>query len=99
MPKYHPIDVRYKGPSTAYRGSAKQHTSSFKKVVKPSKTTKSEPAAAPSPWDGAKDKPQQQAASSDKAGSTPKDTTGKPISVKSIYAIVLGIIFLSLFLR
>lgn len=24
MSKYHPIDVRYKGPSTAYRGSAKR---------------------------------------------------------------------------
>lgn len=24
MSKYHPIDVRYKGPSTAYRGSARR---------------------------------------------------------------------------
>ncbi|KQB98289.1 hypothetical protein AL073_05280 [Loktanella sp. 1ANDIMAR09] len=24
MTKYHPIDVRYKGPSTAYRGSARR---------------------------------------------------------------------------
>jgi hypothetical protein len=27
MPDYHPIDVRYKGPSTAYRGSAKARAS------------------------------------------------------------------------
>ncbi|MEM8536809.1 MAG: hypothetical protein AAGF56_02995 [Pseudomonadota bacterium] len=24
MPDYHPLDVRYKGPSTAYRGSARR---------------------------------------------------------------------------
>lgn len=58
MADYHPIDVRYKGPSTAYRGSAKRND-----TVKPasdratpgkSMVQKATAGAEASPWGGAK---------------------------------------------
>jgi hypothetical protein len=55
MTKHHPIDVRYKGPSTAYRGSAKQpHTASL--PTQKTSLHKATPAATQisdqsSPWD------------------------------------------------
>ena len=41
MSKYHPIDVRYKGPSTAYRGSTHR---------KKNFEQRAEPARADGPW-------------------------------------------------
>ncbi|MDX8349632.1 hypothetical protein SLH49_16730 [Cognatiyoonia sp. IB215446] len=60
MPKYHPIDVRYKGPSTAYTGSAKKKLKSKPRPVSDITTPKKSPApvqrAASSrptnPWGG-----------------------------------------------
>ncbi len=57
MSKFHPLDVRYKGPSTAYRGSA--HRKRFAVAdaasaqVKPDRPVPSRTnttATAPSPW-------------------------------------------------
>ncbi|MDB4111981.1 hypothetical protein N9571_05455 [Yoonia sp.] len=99
MSKYHPIDVRYKGPSTAYRGSAKQQKSTFTAVAKASTTAKS----SPSPWDGAKTTVPEPAtpapAPSGTKASASKEATRSPITLKNIYLVLAGIIFLSLFLR
>jgi len=97
MSKYHPIDVRYKGPSTAYRGSAKQQKSTFTAVAKASQTAKS----SPSPWGGAKTtapEPATPSPSGTKASAS-KEATRSPITLKNIYLVLAGIIFLSLFLR
>jgi hypothetical protein len=105
MPKYHPIDVRYKGPSTAYRGSAKQHKSSFQPTAKASSAEKHQSAASPSPWSNMKEKQQGRAippvapTSSNARASTSKSTANGPITAKSIYMIIAGIFLLSLFLR
>jgi hypothetical protein len=106
MPKYHPIDVRYKGPSTAYRGSAKQHKSSFQPTAKASSANeKHHSAASPSPWSNMKEKRQGPAtppvalSSYNARASTSKSTANGPITAKSIYMIIAGIFLLSLFLR
>ncbi|MDX8352243.1 hypothetical protein [Cognatiyoonia sp. IB215182] len=58
MPKYHPIDVRYKGPSTAYTGSSKKKSNSTPASNIAAPKTPSTPVqrAAPSkptnPWGG-----------------------------------------------
>ena len=62
MADYHPLDVRYKGPSTAYRGSAakKADAPDLPKRTKhkpppiPKTTTAPQPAmpAKPGPWGG-----------------------------------------------
>ena len=60
MREYHPIDVRYKGPSTAYRGSAAarklRETATASKAVPAPKATPrpapAQPAQTPSPWRG-----------------------------------------------
>ncbi len=58
MTKYHPIDVRYKGPSTAYRGSSKRPSGTMTSLR--DETSKQPAKANPathagkqhSPWDG-----------------------------------------------
>jgi len=49
MADYHPIDVRYKGPSTAYRGSAKRNdTVKPRRDTPPQKAPATRQAASPS---------------------------------------------------
>lgn len=56
MANYHPIDVRYKGPSTAYTGSANKRQLDTPKVqpdrqpAKVRQQTKATPPAGPNPW-------------------------------------------------
>jgi hypothetical protein len=57
MSKYHPIDVRYKGPSTAYRGSVKRPSFSQQGQTKAADNTKLVTTAVKSPWRGTAGKP------------------------------------------
>lgn len=88
--KYHPLDVRYKGPSTAYRGSAKW--------AKPARNSDTPAPADKSPWE-AKTRPDANKmtltapAVSNKSRDTPqpKQTRGPVFWI--IAAILFYIIF------
>ena len=104
MKKYHPIDVRYTGPSTAYRGSANRKPSSFHKVVKAptAKTTKS---SAASPWEnsvtGADSRQTTTPSSAPSKTAKPANNkeTGAAKPIKNGYLIILAIIVLIAIMR
>ena len=102
MPNYHPVDVRYKGPSTAYRGSATaRKLRETSPVARPAKS-KATPAPAqaeanaPSPWRGnAAAQVRQIVRETASAAPKPMDALGGLFSVyRSIKRVYLGFILM-----
>ncbi len=97
MPDYHPIDVRYKGPSTSYRGSAKRSETGLAEAA-----TFARPRQGTAPWGGKVPASQQarpQTRPAKAAASAPSKQTGgaaaRTVSTaRLVYYALIGIVIL-----
>lgn len=98
MTKYHPLDVRYKGPSTAYRGSA--HRKALERAPKQSKP-KLDQGNSAGPWGGkataaATRQPVQESATYQGAGDFFRGAMRAGRTIKNVYLAFILIVLVAL---